>query len=181
MKIQLISFIFLILLIGCNSHKNVVESFYNALNNTDGENVKELTSENIQIIWEGEVVCLNREQLYKGFQYDSVLSTRYEILEIESEDSRVEVTLSKSNRRLQFLQDTAIVYKARLKLANQKIAEIEVYDYLLLEFKKIYARQDSLVSWINNYHPELSGFASGESIKKGQNYLKAIELFNKNN
>ncbi len=181
MRLQIIYFLFLILISSCYSPEETVVDFYDALNNVDGKNVKQLTSEKIQIIIEGKVVCRNQEELYNGFQCDSVLGARYEILEILMQDSLVEVTLSKSSQKLQFLHDTAIVYKAKIKLTDNRIAEIEVYDYLLLEFKKVYARQDSLVSWINKNHPELSGFESGESIKNAQNYLKAIELFNNKN
>ena len=62
-----------------------------------------------------------------------------------------------------------------------KISKEDIFDYLVFDFEKWQIRRDTLVTWIDKNHPNLSGFVYDQTVKGGQNYLKAIELYEKRN
>lgn len=50
-------------------------------------------------------------------------------------------------------------------------------DYKNFDLYQWSSRRDTLVKWIETYHPELSGFNFDMTKNGAENYLKSIELY----
>jgi len=54
---------------------------------------------------------------------------------------------------------------------------VETTEYLVFNDATFVKNRDSLLSWIDENHPELNGFINNQTAPGGRQYLKAIELF----
>jgi len=108
---------------------------------------------------------------------DSIFDPSYEILEINQVDKTVKAKVSKIDSRISFLHEEPMVWNEIIQFDNGKIIKIERVKYLVFDVSKFLKNRDSLVSWTEESHPELTGFLYDQSEKGGLMYLKAIELF----
>lgn len=99
------------------------------------------------------------------------------MLEINVVNNTLNLLLSKINKRIKFLHDTAIVYSVMIHTKRNQVSIIDIIDYSNLDLTKIRAREDSLFHWIDQNYPQLSSIKNDRSIKGAMDYLKAIGLF----
>jgi len=154
-----------------------VKDFYKGLNNDDFESISNLISDNIRIT-EGTYNLTNsKASFYTQFQWDSVFTPQYEIVEISDYEYGIEATISKECQRILFLMDTAMVYKVKINFRDDKIIRMNTEEYISLDFNKWQNNLDELLEWMKEDHPELIGSQNDLTLAGAQNYLKAINLF----
>jgi hypothetical protein len=140
-------------------------------------NVLKCVDDSILISEFDYILANSINDLRTNFQWDSVFNPHYEIVELTIIDKNMEALISKTCRRIRFLHDSAIVYKVNIDFENDKIKKMKTFDYKVFNFEKWQARRDTLVSWIDKNHPEISGFLTNQTLKGAQNYLEAIDLY----
>ena len=170
-------------LLGCNnsseslSNEEVIQKYFEGYSNGNFEEMAKLIADTIKTIDVDFVLSKSRTELYNIFQWDSVFSPKYKVLEINPSDSATEATIWKTCKRIKFLHDTAIVCKYEFEFTDNKISKITTTDYVLFDFKKWQSRRDTLEKWINSNHEELKGYITDQSLKGAQNYVKAIDFY----
>ncbi len=183
MGIRILFFAFLLGMFSCNginspiSHKRIVEGYISALNKADFNEISSYLNDSISTEELDFLLSDHLEDYHTLFQWDSVFNPHYELIDIQEIETGMQVTLSKECRRILFLNDTALITRSKLEFSEGKITRFQTYEYLNLDFIKWESRRDTLVSWIDTHHPELSGFVYDQTINGGQNYLKAIDLY----
>ena len=157
--------------------EKLVKDYFTALNNDDFETALNIVNDSI-LISEGDfVLAKSKSELLVHFRWDSVFKPRYKVLELATVDKNMEAVIAKTCQRIRFLHDSAIVTKVTIDFKNNKITAIKTFDYKVFDFEKWQSKRDTLVQWIDENHPELSGFVYDQSLIGAKNYLKAIELF----
>lgn len=183
MFLRILLFTTLLCLISCRasekpiSHKRILEQYISALNESNFERVSGCVSDSLRVEELDFLLSDNMEDFYRMFQWDSVFNPHFELIDMQENDQGLQITVSKRCRRIQYLLDTALITRGRLEIAEGKIIQFQTYDFLNMDFSKWESRRDTLVAWIGVNHPELNGFQFDQSIRGGQNYLKAIDLY----
>lgn len=183
----LVSFILLSICVfsfGSCSRKNhntqLVQNYYNQLNHSKYLELSEFIRDSITISEGSYNMNYSKNDYYKFFQWDSVFSPKYEILEIKEIDKKVEVRVSKICARIKFLNQKPIISKEVIEIKNQKISKIKNVE-MDSDFKLWNIKKNKIVSWIKKNHPQLDGFIHDQTKKGAQNYLKAINLYQESN
>lgn len=162
--------------------EKIVADYIHGLNESNFEYIKPLISDSLTTMEGGFVLTKNSKEYYTHFQWDSVFSPKYIIVESKRiSDNSVDVTLSKKCERIKYLHDTATVYRAKIDFANNNIIKIDNFELVVFDTLKWESRRDTLVAWIKINHPELDGYIYDQTPNGAQNYLKAIKLYNENN
>ncbi len=169
---------------GCKSPSDnptpekIVGDYFTGLNESNFKQIESCISDSFRIMEGGFVLAQSSKDFYVHFQWDSVFSPKYNILNSKriSENS-IEVTLSKICERIKFLHDTVTVYKARIDLADNQIVKIDNFELVVFDTLKWTTRRDTLVAWIKTNYPDLDGFVYDQTLTGAQNYMKAIDLF----
>ncbi len=160
-------------------HKQSIKAYFKALNARDFRQLSPLVSDSMKTSEMGYILTRNKADFYKQFQWDSVFQAKYQVREMNFRSDSVELVVSKHCRRIAFLQDTDLVYRALFVFDGNQIAEINTTGYISMDFALWQARRDSLVAWIGQKHPELNGFVHDLSPEGARKYMKAIELWRK--
>jgi hypothetical protein len=183
---KLIKHTFLILslfcfLTGCNdkklTHQETVTKYYNAFDLGDYNVIKTVISDSITIIGGDYVMPFTHDSFYKQFKWDSIFKPSYEIIELEEKNNQIIASVASKSLRYEFLKNNPLTCKFKISFNTGKISKIEDMEYINADWNIWQKERDSLVSWINNNHPELDGFIYDLTIKGAINYLKAIELY----
>ena len=154
-------------------------SYINALNESNFEQIESCISDSLLTMESGYVLTQSSEDYYIHFQWDSVFSPEYDIINSRNiSDSSIELILSKTCKRIKYLHDTATVYKTRIDFANNLMIKIDNFELVYFDTLKWSSRRDTLVAWIKIHYPDLDGFIYDQTLIGAQNYLKAIELYN---
>jgi hypothetical protein len=166
----------------CNTKQNIsreqmVNDYYYGLNTGDFNLISNCISDSIITAEMDYILTQNKQDLYKQFQWDSVFKPNYSLIDLTNDSSGILVTVAKICKRIEFLQDTALVYKAKIDFSGNKIIKISITDYVYMNLKKWGPTRDSLSAWIDKYHPELAGFVNDMTLNGAQNYLTAIDLY----
>lgn len=161
------------------SRQQIVEDYFAELNRSNIAEASKFVSPDILGSELEFIQVSNKEDWFRQFRWDSVFNPKYKILEISESEEKVEATISKKCRRIQYLHDGPIVVKVSFEFRNNLISKDHTFEFLKFDFEKWQSRRDSLVSWIDDNHPELSGFIYDQTVKGGQDYLFAIELYQK--
>jgi len=130
------------------------------------------------MLYYDEVWARDKEQLYHHFKNDSIFKSEYKLIDFKSDRNEVEVWIAKTDKRLEFLLETTLLSRYRFTFNDKTISKITTVDDDETDFDKWTARKDSLTSWINKNHPELSSFENDKTVEGSINYLNAIELYN---
>ncbi len=167
---------------GCSDskkHEKLVYDYFAALNEADFNKAKSCVTDSI-IFTEGDFVLTRSiEDLHTHLQWDFVFEPQYKVLELTTVDKKMEAIISKTCKRIRFLHDSATVYKVSIDFEEDKISKMKNFDFVVFDFAKWQSRRDTLVKWVDENHPELTGFIFDQTAKGAQNYLKAIELYEK--
>ena len=170
------------ILFSCSSKQNNVEreqlvrDYFHGFSTGNYNLISNSTCDSIKISEKGYVIVQARNDFYRHFQWDSVFKPKYKILDLKVGDSTAVGVISKSCKRIQFLQDSALICNISIFFDESKISEIQTTEYVFLDTLKWQPRRDNLISLVDKNHPELSGFICDISVKGAQNYIKAIDL-----
>ena len=157
--------------------ERLIVGYIDGLNNSDFRGFDKLFSDSIKFL-EGDFILANSlDGMRTHFQWDSVFSPRYQIIDLSISDTLNVVTVSKLCKRIKFLHDTSTVYKINFNVNNGQIEKMYISEYLVFDYKKWISRRDSLLSWIKQNHQYLDGFFYENGINGAVKYSKAIDLF----
>ncbi len=174
--------IFLLSLAACTDGRSsraqdIIEAYYGGLNAADFKQVRDVVADSFTLI-EGEFVTpLTRDEHYVVFQWDSVFATTYTIEKIEAIEDGARALVASSSKRYAFLKNNPLTCEMTFSLSAGKIARVKVGDCAHADWEVWASRRDSLVSWVDDNHPELSGFINDLTKEGAENYLRAIELY----
>ncbi|MBQ4818749.1 hypothetical protein [Aquimarina sp. MMG016] len=159
-----------------NDNTQLVQGFYNALNHSNYIELSEFIGDSIVLIEGNYNMNFSKNDYYKFFQWDSVFSPKYEILEIREIDEKVEIKVSKTCTRIKFLNQKPIISNEIIEIKNRKISKIKTVE-MDSDFKLWNIKKNEIVTWIKMNHPQLDGFIHDQTKDGAQNYLKAIALY----
>lgn len=162
-----------------DSQKKIVTDYIQGLNNGEFNLISKCVSDSVVTTEMNFVLTKNKQELYSHFQWDSVFQPKYNLIGYKTDNAGLICTVGKTCKRIEFLQDTSMVYKTRFEFEGNKIVKISLIDYVYLNTLTWQPRRDSLVAWIDKYHPELSGFVYDLTPSGAQKYLTAIDLYKK--
>lgn len=174
--------------VSCNSasdkltYKEIINNYINGLNESNYKQIEMCISDSLTTVESNFVLTESSNDYYKHFQWDSVFSPKYDILNSKKiSDHSVEITLSKIGDRIKYLHDTVTVYKAKFDFADDQIIKIDNFELVYFDTLKWNSRRDTLVAWVKTNHANLDGFIYDQTLTGAQNYLKAIELYKARN
>ncbi len=172
-------------LISCTNHtqmqKQTITKFFQGINDSNFDEVSRYVADSVVTSEMQTILTKTKQELHQQFQWDSVFSPNYQILEIKKHDDEWICKVKKSCKRIQFLQDTSITCKMTIQMDESKIVKLSTTDYLTMDMAKWQSRRDTLVAWIAKKHPELSGFVYDLTPQGAQNYLSAIDFYKSEN
>lgn len=157
----------------------IAEKYYDALDNSDASVIADLLTDSLvtkETAYDYEQTFTRSEYL-EWVKWDSVFDPTYEILRIEKEDKYIKATISKIDKRISFLHQQPIITNQLIRFDRNKIVSLETTEYIVFNDSTFVKNRDSLLSWIDENHPELNGFIHKQTAPGGRQYLKAIELF----
>lgn len=179
MKYALRIMLGLCLFAGCKdivSPIDTVRQYYAALDASDFHTIKEVISDTLTIVEGDYTTHYTQSDFYTQFQWDSTFQTSYSIESIKVDD-RVIALISSKSLRYAFLKNNPLVCKYAITTKDEKITKIETLDYVDVDWATWQQERDSLVKWIKVKHPELDGFIHDLTPNGAENYLKAIEMY----
>ncbi|MBN1953363.1 MAG: hypothetical protein JW801_19315 [Bacteroidales bacterium] len=160
----------------------IIGTYFNGLNESNFKKIASCISDSLLTMEGGFVLTKSSKDYYIHFQWDSVFSPTYQLLNSEKiSDSSIVVTISKICDRIRYLHDTATVYKAKIDLTANRITKINNLELVVFDTLKWGTRRDALVAWIRTNHPELDGFIMDQTPAGAKHYLQAIELYTSRN
>ncbi|WP_299219465.1 hypothetical protein [uncultured Aquimarina sp.] len=159
-----------------NHNTQLVQNYYNQLNQSNYLELSKLIGDSITISEGDYNMNYSKDDYYKHFQWDSVFSPKYELLEVKEIDKKVVIRVSKICTRIKFLNEKTIISKEVIEIKNQKISKIKNIE-MDSDFKLWNSKKSEMVTWIKKNHPELDGFMYDQTKTGAQNYLKAMALF----
>ncbi|MHA7055933.1 hypothetical protein ACWGOQ_0001840 [Aquimarina sp. M1] len=163
-----------------NQNTLLVQKYYDHLNHSNFLELSELIGDSITINEGDYNMNYSRNDYYTFFQWDSVFSPTYELLEIKQVDKKIAVKVSKTCTRIKFLNQKSMTSKEVFEIKNQKISKIKNVE-MDSDFKLWNATKNEIVTWIKKNHPELDGFMYDQTKAGAQNYVKAMDLYKKFN
>jgi hypothetical protein len=170
-------------LFSCNTgpakvtNEEIIRGYFDGVNEGDFHQAAEYVSDSILVSEFEYIIARSSESLYQNFQWDSVFEPRYAIKGISTESNLSLVTISKTSKRIGFLQGSALEYRLIVIIKNHRISSMQTNEYINLDFEKWEQNRIRLNSWIDANHPYLSGFMNDLTIRGARNYLQAIKLF----
>jgi hypothetical protein len=147
------------------------------MNNRDFNQVKQSLADSIIITEMGYEVVKNLDAFRRHFLWDSFFRPDYSLMAFSENDTAIIATVAKLDKRIQFLQDSALVYQVSLAFKGGQIVGMSTIKYVKMNGRKWMSRRDLLAGWIDTNHPELSGFIHDLTPKGAQNFLQAMSLF----
>lgn len=184
-----LSFVLTVALISCKTSDKekgkelsklaIAKQYYKAL---DKSNVSSM----LILIGDSIVIRENMDNYEERFSqrgygvwlaWDSVFEPTYKILDIVEANDMVKAKIWKIDKRISFLHEEPMVWNEIIRFDGRKIARVERMRYEVFSVDRFVKNRDTLVNWINEYHPELSGFLYPQTKSLGKKYLKAIEIY----
>ena len=165
------------------TEKELVTKYFNGLNKGDFDQISDYLDDDVLVLYYDEAVARNKKELCHFFRIDSVFMPEYKLVEYKKNGSTLDVIVSKSDKQINFLLEKPLFSRYRIRFNDNSITRIAIVDIDDNDFDewasydKWSSKEDSLVSWIDKNHPELSGFKKDRTIQGRINYLKSIELY----
>lgn len=177
--------VFLFLTISCSlqndktSSIEIVKDFYKGLNQSNYELVENYLGDSLAMN-ENEwnyYLTFSRAEFKDWFQWDSTFKPKYEIVEIAEKNDTVFATITKIDNRIQLLNQKPITYKVHFDIVDSKLIALNRYKYLQADWTIWQSNREEFIKWIDNFHPDYSGFMNAQNKEYGEKYLKAINLY----
>ena len=161
--------------------KEKTQAFYTAMASGDLETLGALHLDSVRV-YEGDYhMAYSLEAYADWLAWDAVFKPTYELLEIEEKEGYTDIVVSKTCRRILFLNEAPIVSKERLYFESGKIQRLEIQEFLSFNDSTWNKKRADLVALIEAERPELNGFLIDQTRQGGLNYLEAIDWFEKQN
>lgn len=180
---KLLAGISLLLLVSCNtppptpSHIELIESYYEGLNTSDFEQITSVFADSITF-GEGEyATTFSANEYYVLFQWDSVFTPQTTLSQLRADHNKVTALVSTTSQRYAFLENNPYVCESAFTIEDGKIRTHETIACPHENRQVWESKRDTLVAWIDQHHPELSGFVHDLTKTGAEKYLKAIELY----
>jgi ketosteroid isomerase-like protein len=173
----------LLFTISCTQKPDLTQTtkaFYTAMNAHDHPLIASFYADSIRIIGDGYQTIYSKEAYKDWVEWDAVFEPTYEILSLEQKGDTVIAQISKSDVRIRFLNGAPYLTTEQLLFDNGKLQSLRVLeeDY---DMQRWLDTRALLVNWIAEHHPQLNGFIFDQSKQGGENYLKAIKLYQDSN
>lgn len=154
--------------------------YYEAFNISDYNQVKDLINDSITIIEGDYTMGYTHSTFYEHFKWDSVFRPTNKVIDIQESGNDIIATVEVHSPRFEFLKNNPLTCKHKISFEGSKLTKLENLDCIDADWSVWEKERDSLVNWIKRNHPELDGFIHGQTMNGAINYLKAIELYEKN-
>jgi len=183
----LLSSLLLLIVLACNTnnkertHEQLIHDYFHGLNTLDFALVSNCVTDSMENREMEFIISHSQEEMYELFQWDSIFNPTLTISDIVINENKAQLTMTKTCPRIRFLQDSATVCVVHMEFEDHLISKIETTEYLYFDVPTWSSRRDTLVSWVDQHHPELTGFIYDISANGAQNYLKAIKLYQDKN
>ncbi len=105
----------------------------------------------------------------------------YKIIELKTQEEYVSATASVKSLKFKYLKNNPMICERKFYFKKGKISKIEIVDCPKTNWTIWSEQVDKLVNWIKLNQPELDGFIHDLSLNGALNYLKAIDLYKKEN
>ena len=183
--IKLLVVLFLFGAVSCKSPEQKTDklkmatAYYQGLDNSDHVMVAALIADSLltresQYDYEQ---TFSKSEYVEWIKWDSVFDPTYKILEIQLQGEVVKARISKIDQRLRFLHKNPMITIEVIRFDRGKISGVERTEYLNFNEEQFVKQREQLLTWIDQNHPELSGFIHDQTREGGLKYLKAIQLY----
>ncbi len=135
--------------------------------------------DSIQITEMNYVLTKNRNEFNRQFLWESAFEPQYKIIDIRETSFGATAKITKTDKRIDFLQDSAIIYKIEARFSDNLISHIKLTEYVQFNYAKWQARRNSLIEWTKIHHPELPAFVNDMTPQGAKNYVKVLGLYEK--
>lgn len=181
MKIWLILPILTLCLVGCTDRKptpqETVAHYIEARDTGNFTRLRTLINDSITITGGDYVMPYDAASFYKVFQWDSVLGTSYEIMELKEQNGRIVATLAMRSHRNAFLDNNPMTCGYSFSFISGKISQIDELQCPGFNGEAWAKKRDTLVAWVERNHPDLNGFIYDMTMQGAMNYVKAMERY----
>ena len=159
------------------SNTDVVQTYYNGLNTADFDLLQTVLADSIILVEGGFETPMSQEDFYVIFQWDSVFSPHTTLHNVQEKGNLVKALVSTTSKRYAFLENNPFACETTFSIEFGKIRSHET-GICPNEDREIWqSNRDSLVSWIDRHHPDLSGFINELSKNGAENYMQAIQFY----
>lgn len=183
MKNKFLKLALIFLSIGCldqgSTKQDVVKEYYNAFDAGNYNKMKVLINDTITITSGDYVTPYSHESFHEFFKWDSIFKTSYEVVGLEEKDNHIVATVASESLRYKFLKNNPLTCQFNIFFNSGKISKIHSGECVGADWSIWERQRDSLVMWITKNHPELDGFIYDMTQDGAQDYLEAIELYEK--
>ncbi len=179
----IVPLLLMVILVSCGGaskkmdKRAIAENYVGALNASDFEQLVGLFQDSIRFNEMEYIQTFDKESYHTLFQWDSVFSPKYEILDIREEDDNLQLTISKQCDRIRFLHEAPFISKEIMTIKEGKIHSVAIVEYVDFNDTLWADKREKLVKWVEEHHPELDGFLYDQTKKGAVKYQKAIQLF----
>ncbi|MFL1897219.1 hypothetical protein ACJRPK_16065 [Aquimarina sp. 2-A2] len=154
----------------------IAKQYFEVLDKSDYSKMSNWFGDSLQTIEGGHSTTYAIEDYLELLKWDAVFDPTYEILEIEQKGDVVIAKISKMDKRILFLHEKPFITSQTVSFQNDKIIKVETA-YVNFDYPTWDKNKNSLLTWVNENHPELNGFIHDQTEKGGLKFLKAIELY----
>ena len=160
------------------TQEELAQTYYKALNSSDFVSVGTHIADSITQISGSYKESWSRNSFTNWLEWDASFKPEYKVYETRQiAENQVQLTVSKTCKRIQFLNEEPTKYVEVFHFNNNKIREIEAGESIVFNDSLWVAKRDTLIAFIKRNHQELDGFIFDQTKKGAQDYLKAITLF----
>lgn len=173
----------LIVLFSCNESSTsytpaeVIETYYEGFNTSDYDLVQTVLADSLTVNEGPFGTTFSQEAYYVFFQWDSVFTPFSKLSDFRTEKNQISVLVSTTSQRYTFLENNPFSCEHTFTILSGKISAIEIGACPGEDRNVWQSNRDSLVAWINQYHPDMSGFIHDLTKEGAEKYVSAIQLY----
>ena len=157
---------------------DLVNDYYESLNEGDVAKTLKLVSDTLINIQGPDTAIYTSGSYRKWLAWDRSFKPSYKIVSSEKiDDNTILLTIEKQDVRIQFLNEEPTVYREKYYFKNGKLDRIVSQEYLVFNDSIWITKRGLLTSFIEENHPELSGFIFDQTAAGAQKYLDAIKYY----
>jgi len=161
----------------------LANKYYQALDSSDSLTMPTLLSDTIIIREDADDYeeQFSKEGYITWLKWESVFDPSYTILDIQEVNGTVTAKISKIDKRIAFLHEEPMIWSETITFDKDKIVNVTRTEYEVFNLPLFLENRAKLVQWIDENHPDLSGFLFPQNETKARMYLDAIRLYWKEN